>query len=218
MKSIVLAVAAALAASAASIGGSVFDPSGSAIPKALIKVVKAGDPADWTAESGGDGRYELTALPTGRFELQVMVPGFALFRRVADIRSGGDRLEINAVLRLGEIQERLTVVAPGRAAASNAPRRVRVGGLVQPPRLLQQERPQYPDAAKRAGVEGTAMLRAVISVDGSVINVTPLSGSDSALAEAAASAVKQWKYQPALLNGQPVETVTVVEIVFKLAD
>jgi TonB family protein len=66
-------------------------------------------------------------------------------------------------------------------------------------------------------VQGTVVIRAVISKDGEVLSPQVVSaGVDRRLARLALDAVKQWRYQPSLLNGRPVETVTTVTIDFAL--
>ncbi len=66
-------------------------------------------------------------------------------------------------------------------------------------------------------MQGTVLLKAVISKQGDLMSVTVLNkGVDARLAKAAAEAVAQWKYQPTLLNGEPVEVVTTVAVNFEL--
>jgi TonB family protein len=81
--------------------------------------------------------------------------------------------------------------------------------------LVKQVQPTYPADAMRLNIEGQVQLMATISKSGEISSVKILSG-DSRLAHAAAEAVKQWKYKPYLLNGEPVEIQTQVMINFKL--
>lgn len=217
MKLITAILSAGFAASAATVTGSVFDPSGAMVPGAQIRVMKLEGAQTWSGVSQQDGRFEVTALPDGLFEVQVLAPGFVPLRRSVRIAGPDDRPSVAAVLRVGEIQETVKVTAAGRAAQPG-PQRVRVGGNIQPPKLLNQTKPEYPESAKRAGREGTAVLRAIIGTDGSVVNVTPMTGVDRELSEAAVAAVRSWKYQPALLNGEPVEVVSLVEVAFHLSE
>jgi protein TonB len=92
-----------------------------------------------------------------------------------------------------------------------------VGGSVQASRILRLERPAYPADCKAEGVEGTVLLRATIGTDGSILNLERVNQLvDARLADAAIAAVKQWRYQPTLLNGAPVEVVTDIQINFAL--
>ena len=95
------------------------------------------------------------------------------------------------------------------------PMRIRVSPGVAAGMLLHAEPPNYPPAAKANHVEGTVVLHAVIGKDGKVQDIQVLSG-DSRLAEAAVEAVKQWRYRPFRLNGEPVEVDTQITIVFQL--
>lgn len=107
------------------------------------------------------------------------------------------------------------VVAPAPSSASaNA---VRVSPGVVAGNIINQVRPIYPPLAKMARVQGTVMLDAVIGTDGSIENLTVVSGPPLLL-PAALDAVKQWKYRPYLLNGVPTEVATSIDVNFSLSD
>ena len=90
-------------------------------------------------------------------------------------------------------------------------RRAYLAGL-----LVRKVNPNYPPLARQARIQGQVILRAVISKDGSIENLTLVSGHPM-LAPAAIDAVKQWKYKPYLLNGEPVEVDTEVLVNFTLS-
>lgn len=92
---------------------------------------------------------------------------------------------------------------------------VRVGGEIQPPKKVKDVRPDYPPTARSARVEGTVVLEAVIDVRGVVADVRVLK-SIPLLDEAAIDAVKQWRYQATMLNGQAVPIVMTVTVIFGL--
>ena len=96
------------------------------------------------------------------------------------------------------------------------PQRVRVSAGVTSGLLIRKVNPVYPPLARQARISGTVVLRAVISKDGSIENLQLISGHPM-LAPAAIDAVKQWKYKPYLLNGEPVEVDTEVQVNFTLA-
>jgi periplasmic protein TonB len=96
------------------------------------------------------------------------------------------------------------------------PQRVRVSQGVSQGLLVRRVQPNYPPLARQARISGTVVLHAVISKDGSIENLTLVSGHPM-LAPAAIDAVKQWKYKPYLLNGEPVEVDTEVLVNFTLA-
>lgn len=96
------------------------------------------------------------------------------------------------------------------------PQRVRVSQGVSQGLLVRRVQPNYPPLARQARIQGTVVLRAVISKDGSIEGLTLVSGHPM-LAPAAIDAVKQWKYKPYLLNGEPVEVDTEVLVNFTLS-
>jgi len=82
--------------------------------------------------------------------------------------------------------------------------------------VLKKIPPEYPEAAKKARIQGHVVLRAIISKDGDVENLQIVSGHPQ-LAPAAIEAVKQWKYRPYLQQGNPVEVETEIDVNFTLA-
>jgi periplasmic protein TonB len=96
------------------------------------------------------------------------------------------------------------------------PQRVRVSQGVSQGLLIRKVNPTYPPLARQARIQGTVILRAVISKDGSIENLQLVSGHPM-LAPAAIEAVKQWRYRPYLLNGEPVEVDTEVQVNFTLS-
>lgn len=95
------------------------------------------------------------------------------------------------------------------------PKRIRVSSGVQEARKIRNVDPIYPPLAKQARIQGTIKLEAIIGKDGTIQNLTVLSGHPL-LAQAALDAVSQWRYQPTLLNNEPVEVVTYVDVHFRL--
>jgi protein TonB len=96
------------------------------------------------------------------------------------------------------------------------PKSIRVGGNVQAAKLVKQPKPAYPPLAKQARIQGTVRFNAVIGKDGTIQNLTLVSGHPL-LVPSAQDAVRQWVYQPTLLNGEPVEVVTTIDVNFTLS-
>jgi periplasmic protein TonB len=96
---------------------------------------------------------------------------------------------------------------------SNKP--LRVGGNVQQANLLRQVQPVYPPIAKTAHISGTVILHAIISKEGTIEQLEYVSGPPL-LMKNAMDAVRQWRYKPTMLNGEPVEVDTTVSVVFTL--
>lgn len=97
--------------------------------------------------------------------------------------------------------------------AHPGPRRIRVSGNVQAAKLGQRVDPEYPKEAKKKHLEGNVRIRILVDNDGSVIKADALSGHHI-LAKAAIAAVRQWRYQTTLLNGDPVQVESEVEVHF----
>lgn len=93
--------------------------------------------------------------------------------------------------------------------------RLHVGGNVQAGKLISGPKPVYPALALRARIEGTVQLTAVIGRDGTVLSLTVVSGHPLFI-QASLEAVRQWRYAPTLLNGDPVEVISPIVVTFSL--
>jgi len=100
-------------------------------------------------------------------------------------------------------------------AAQAAPQRVRVSEGIERASMVKKVDPVYPPLARQARIQGSVILQVVINKSGDVENIQLYSGHPM-LAPAAIDAVKQWKYKPYLLNGEPVEVETTVTVSFTL--
>ncbi len=96
-----------------------------------------------------------------------------------------------------------------------APKRIRLGGQVQAAKLISKPDPIYPPLAKMARIQGSVRLEAVISRGGAIKDLKVISGHPL-LVKAALDAVQRWRYQPTMLNGEPVEVVTQIDVNFRL--
>ena len=93
--------------------------------------------------------------------------------------------------------------------------RITRGGNVQAAMLVNRVTPQYPPLARQTRISGTVRLHALIAKDGTVQQLEVLSGHPL-LVQAALDAVRQWRYRPTLLNGEPVEVDTTIDVIFSL--
>jgi TonB family protein len=93
--------------------------------------------------------------------------------------------------------------------------RIRVGGPVQAAKLIPRVQPEYPSVARDEHLQGTVRLRALIAKDGSLTRLYVIKGYCS-LADSSLKAVSQWRYAPTLLNGEPVEVDTEINVIFQL--
>ncbi len=93
---------------------------------------------------------------------------------------------------------------------------VKIGGNVIAARIMNRINPVYPPLARQTRINGTVRLHAIISKDGSIQQLEVLSGHPL-LQQSALDAVRQWRYQPTLLNGEPVEVDTTIDVIFSLS-
>jgi protein TonB len=110
-------------------------------------------------------------------------------------------------------------VIGGMGAAPPPPRptqsRIRQGGNVTAAALINRVNPTYPPLARQTRISGTVRLHAIIGKDGSVQQLEVMSGHPL-LVQSALDAVRQWKYRPTQLNGEPVEVDTTIDVIFSL--
>ncbi|GBC79716.1 hypothetical protein HRbin09_00942 [bacterium HR09] len=91
-----------------------------------------------------------------------------------------------------------------------------MGGKIAEPRKIVHVAPTYPEIARKARIEGVVILEIIVDKAGNVRDVRVLRGLGMGLTEAAVEAVRQWRYEPATLNGRPVEVYITVTINFRL--
>jgi periplasmic protein TonB len=96
------------------------------------------------------------------------------------------------------------------------PVRFVVGGNITEPVKISGPSPVYPEAARRARIQGVVVLECTIGKDGRVQNVKILRGLPLGLTEAAVDAVNKWRFEPSTLNGKPVEVLYILTVRFNL--
>ncbi len=101
--------------------------------------------------------------------------------------------------------------------AAPVPQRIRVGGNIAAAMIEKRVAPVYPVGAEAAHISGTVVLHAIIGREGAIQQLDFISGPPL-LMESAMTAVRQWRYKPYLLNGQPVEVETTINVVYVLTD
>jgi protein TonB len=103
----------------------------------------------------------------------------------------------------------------GPKVKAEIPKKINISSGVAAGMLLQKTQPTYPPIAKAARVQGTVVLQAKISKTGSIEDLRVVSGP-AMLQQSALDAVKSWRYRPYLLNNEPVEVETTVNVIFTL--
>ena len=220
---VVLPIAALRARQAgpAPLTGTIYDVTGSVLPGVEVTLVDASEVTS-VATSNASGRFEFPPVSAGKYVLYVALPGFRALRQGLELRNGGD-WDRAITLQVGAVQETITV-RESRATLPKhlkayGPQPVRVGGNIRPPQKVRDVRPTYPASMHAAGLTGVVPLEAIIGVEGHVSSVRVLSAQiHPDLAMAAIDAVRQWRFTPTLLNGQPVEVVMTVSVRFDLED
>ena len=162
--------------------------------------------------ASSDGKAT-TCLASGEV-VQQALPDRATAAAAVAVPGGASTTDTNSQIGSGTpaaSQRQAVLVAP---AVANAPQRVRVSQAVMQGMKLYEVAPVYP---ADAGAQGSVVLEAIIGKDGTVQNLHVLSTASPLLNQAAIDAVKQWKYRPYLLNGQPVEVDTQITVNFTFA-
>ncbi|MBB6143447.1 TonB family protein [Silvibacterium bohemicum] len=110
----------------------------------------------------------------------------------------------------------VSAVSTANDSHPSAPGRINVSPGVMAGNKLSGPAPQYPEDAKKARIQGKVVLNAVIGKDGAIEQLNVLSGPKE-LQQSSLDAVRQWTYKPYLLNGEPVEVETTINVIYTLA-
>jgi beta-lactamase regulating signal transducer with metallopeptidase domain len=213
----------------ATVSGSVTDQNGRSIGGVTLVLSNRAAATRTEIKSDAGGHYEFVGISAGSYELTFELPGMATIKREGLSLSAGQAVTVDAVMRLGTVQETITVT-PG--AAAEPPRVIDYtgaranqkpdpcaasanGGCVRPPAKIKHVSPVYPAGAPAGSVE----LTATIGVDGHVTDLDVVGDghggpADLQLADAAAAAVRQWEFLETHLDGQPIETHMIVHVQF----
>ena len=216
-----VAAITALAQTAMSgLSGTVKDPSGAVVPGCTVSAKNQDGTHEETTQCDAAGRYSFASIPSGQYALEATAPGFKRWSLGKVSLQTGSPAQIDVMLTLGRISESVTVSGTGPQtpvpSAAGTPERIRVGGMVQMAQLIRQQRPVYPADLQAAGVQGVVMIHAIIGKDGTVLHAEVVNTADARLAQLALDAVNGWLYKPTLLNGEPVEVETNIDINYTL--
>jgi TonB family protein len=194
---------AAAGLSAATIGGSLYDPSGAAVPNAKASIYNPDTALKLEATTSADGKFAFESLPAGQYILSVEKPGFPKLYREFSV-------EADSTLDRG-----LTLGAPVGHPATR-PDKLRIGGEAAQANLIKKITPLYPPSAKAARLQGQVQLEVMISAEGVPQDIRVTSSPSDDLSQSALEAVRQWRYSPVLLNGDPIPVVTAVIVNYTL--
>ena len=225
--SITLPIAAFRAAAQNSPGtfsGTVYDASGAVLPQVDLTLEDA-QQVKHQATTDASGRFEFPLVGPGRYVLEASLLGFRPLRHAFELRQPRD-WDQAVTLQVGPLRETIMITArrapgtgtPSRAARTGAP--LRVGGNIRIPGKLHDVRPIYPQTMRDAGLEGIVPMEALVGRDRVMESWRRILRAQvhPELAKAAVDAVRQWRFDSTLLNGERVEVVITVSVQFSLAD
>lgn len=199
------------------LSGSVQDASRARIPEAIVLIVDSAGGNTEATTTSADGSYRIHGLaPAPAYRIEVHARGFATYEQQVDLTV--DK-HLDITLEVSPIEEMIVVSGsrPTVEAGTFTMSRHRVGGNVEKAKLIHHVPPVYDKDVQREGVEGTVLLEAVISKQGEPMGLKPTNTLvDRRLVTAAMQAVRQWRYKPMLLNGQPIEAATTIRVAFQL--
>jgi beta-lactamase regulating signal transducer with metallopeptidase domain len=214
----------------ATLTGTISDQSGAVLPGVIVAAVDRDRRVRHEVKTDDVGRFEIIGLPQGNYSLQAVLPGFETLDEGLSL--GGQDVDRRLTLSIGSLQETVSVssgqnvsssprerakarpancgatVARGSVAAPRTGGPVRVGGQIRQPTKLYHVSPVYPEGSPA----GIVTMKTLIGPDGYVQEIEVTNGAPAALAQAATDAVRQWEFEPTLLNctAVPVKmTVTV---------
>jgi TonB family protein len=218
----------------ASFTGQIADPSGGLLPGVTLRLSNRQSGAKQEVRSDRRGRFEFVGLPAGDYALDAVLAGFSNFRETVTF-AVGQAAEQNITMQIGAIEETLLVTdgdaypadygtqthagrgrGPG-GEGCNAPVTGGIGGSLKPPARIYNVRPVYPVGSREARVEGTVTMQGRITTSGFVADVRTVDAPAVDLASAATDAISGWRFEPTLLNCQPIDTAMTVRVKFQLA-
>jgi beta-lactamase regulating signal transducer with metallopeptidase domain len=216
------------AQSFSTVSGTLVDQFTRGLSGATVTLANPQQQSKYEIKSDANGRYEFVGVPPGSYVLTVEQMGFAAVKREGLVLTG-QPFQQNVTMQVGSLQETITVTdAPEgprsiplvRTAPNFKPAActVTAGGNIRPPSKIKDVRPVYPSGVK----PGVVQLEAVIGQDGRVSTLDVVGDSrgeqaDPVLADAAATAVRQWEFTQTLLDCQPIDVRMKVHVSFVAA-
>ncbi|MXZ36674.1 MAG: energy transducer TonB [Holophagales bacterium] len=143
--------------------------------------------------------------------------GFVVRSQLPVERESGEALEAAAIEVLRDAAEERQSAAREAASAARARHSMMLAESNRPVKI-HDVAPQYPDVAREARVQGVVILKTLIDDEGNVADIEVLKSLPMGLSEAAVDAVKQWKFEPATVDGTPVPTNHHVTVNFRLGE
>jgi TonB family protein len=211
----------------ATVSGTATDETGAVLVNATLALSNVRTQAKYEVRTDQSGAFEFVGLPAGDYAFEARVPGFEPLTE--DVSVGvGESLHKNVALKIGTVQETITVTADrepdasrqgSRVATARAPRprpcpNPAVGGCIGPPVKVKDVRPLYPPALSESAMRGIVSIEGQIGMDGRMKDMRVISSPHPAFERAALDAVGEWEFTPTTLNGRVVDTRINVSVTF----
>ncbi len=209
--------------------GRVADEQGRGVQSVTMGLVNELREAKYEVKTNADGRFEFIGLPAGEYAVEAKGMGFQSLKDVLTV--AGQNLQRNYVLKVGTLQETVTLDFDSSDTSNDAKDTPRVGktfepkptvcvaspggGYILPPKKIRDAHPYYPSSLRGVWTEGTVKMRARIGVDGYVADVNIVGDAQPDLALSAIAAVREWRFTETLLNCVPVEVTMDVTVNFE---
>jgi TonB family protein len=209
-----LAVTIAIAGLAAAqtfstLAGSIVDPMNAVLPAVTVTLTNVGTKARYEVHTDHTGRYEFVGLPPGEYGLETALAGFRAHKTNVVVAGQnpmepGERRSLDARL----------LKRPARCPDTPGGNALRIGGNIRTPRKIHDVRPIYPASLRNAAAAGTVVLHARIGPEGNVDDVTVVSSTHDDFTTSAIDAVRQWEFDPTLLNCVAIDVEMTVTLNF----
>jgi len=214
----------------AACSGTLMDATGRAMSGVPIALVNSATAQRHEARSDAGGRFAISDLPAGDYQVEVKKPGF-LTKQGRIVLAAGQQLQQDVVAQIGSLAETVVVQGGGSGTANAIPAAPRAlvrvgpaeadpcsqstaGGCLTPPKKFVDMKPAFPPAHATDGVSGTVVIEGRVGTDGFLKDLRANDGADPAFAAAALEAVWQWQFSPVRLNGIPQECRIEVTVKF----
>lgn len=213
----------------ATVSGTATDGSGAVLVNATLVLSNVHTNAKYEVRTNQSGFFEFVGLPAGEYGFEARLPGFEALKDNVTLNVG-ESLQKSVTLRVGAVQEAITVIsgpdAPviiprrdNRVVTARAPKgrpcpNPGVGGCIGPPVKVKDVRPVYPPELRGTGIEGTVLIEGLIGTDGRMKDMRIVSSPHPAFERSALDAVGEWEFTPTTLNDRAIDTRINVSVSF----
>jgi hypothetical protein len=221
--------AGASSVAAQGLSGAVVDGTHAGIPRVTVTLEDLERQVTRRVVTDGQGRFASTDLPAGTYIVEAVAPGFTPYQERVTVGSVAPYREM--LLEPAPIAETFVVSADGVPRGADVRTRgpeepcmppvdsqtlSPVGGQLRPPRMLAHPQPTFPNHLRNALIDGTVRMVGRIGTDGRLAGGLQTESGHPDLAAAVEETVREWTWQEALLNCEPVEIGVTISVTFLL--